>query len=109
MVGLQCPHWAVAAPPPRDFHRPPSALVASSAFRSTDVFWPFPFPEWLGVRSSGLYWVRRTSWSGVTPSPRALQLVPLGQRKRVGGGGGLKPKSLYPAPILPFVNFIFSR
>ena len=35
MVGLQCPHWALAAPDPRDFHCLLSALVASSSLRST--------------------------------------------------------------------------
>ena len=36
MVGLQCPHGALATPAPCDFHYPLSALLV----RSTDVFWP---------------------------------------------------------------------
>ena len=57
MVRLQCLHWALAAPTPHDFHRPLSTLLTSSAFRSTDVFWP-ALPEWFGLRSLRLYWVR---------------------------------------------------
>ena len=43
MVRLQYPRWALAAPAPRKFHRPLSALFPSGAFRSTDVSGPvFP-------------------------------------------------------------------
>ena len=49
--GLQCPRWARAAPAPHDIHRPLSSLHASSALRSTDVFWPLPPPAmaWVAV------------------------------------------------------------
>ena len=89
MVRLQYLHLALAAPAPRDFHRLLSTLVASSALRSTDVFWPASLPEWLGLRLLGLYRVRRTSRSEVTPDWGGLWLAPpLGPRCYAAARGG---------------------
>ena len=42
-VRVQCPHWALAAAAPCQYRRPWFTLVACSALRSTNVFWPgFP-------------------------------------------------------------------
>ena len=45
-------------------------------FQRIQVLWRVPamsLPEWLGLRSSRLYWIRRTCWSEVTPSPGNLR------------------------------------
>ena len=53
MVRLQCPHCALAAPAPHDFHRRLSARVASSSLGPTDVFWPVLPPRVAAVAIAG--------------------------------------------------------
>ena len=54
-------------------------------------------PEWLGLQPSGLYWVRRTSYSVVTPSTGAIAswLSVLRLKNPVGTGGRLGVNAIH--------------
>ena len=71
----------------------PTAVIAHGPqwrFRRIQVRWRVrasSLPEWFGLLASGLYRVRRTSWSVVTPSPGARVFL-----KGVGGAVGGIPR-----------------
>ena len=72
-------------------------LVAVGGWRlAADVCSGLFLPGWLGLRTSGLYWVRRASWSRVTPLPGANQPAPRSPQLRLcndhGEGPQIHPK-----------------
>ena len=91
-VRLQCLHWALAAPAPRLSSPSVRQAVArrTHSLSRDRMFSPRSCCCYTYGRS-GLYWVMRTYWSEVTPSPCCIGCWPPSAtpgRAMLGGGGG---------------------